>query len=220
MEAHCIDVEHIAEVAGLPDDHPQRRHVQSCPRCRSLVASYRAFLKAEPLPGSGVERARAVLDERIRADAERWAARAPAASQTREPWWRGWLKPAPLVATAAVAAIAAIMVWNARSPQESALRDANSTAAPFSLHDARVDAQSIHLSWTPMPGADGYEVRLYGPDLSEVYRHPATPQTEVDIPRASLPHDLPASLDLTWRVYALAGGDPVETSAPGSIRTR
>jgi hypothetical protein len=27
------------------------------------------------------------------------------------------------------------------------------------------------------------------------------------------------SLDLTWRVYALSGGDVIEASAPGSIRT-
>jgi hypothetical protein len=217
VEAHCIDVEQIGEVAALPEDHPQRRHAQSCPRCRSLVASYQDFLRAEAVAGSGVEKARAVLDARIRADAQRWAgARAPASSQS---WWRGWLKPAPLLAVAAVAAIAAVMVWNARSPEESALRDGDTAAQPFSLQAPRVDAESIHLSWTPMPGADGYQVRIYGPDLSEVYRHPATSQTDIVVPRSALPAGLPPSLDLTWRVYALSGGDQVEASAPGSIRT-
>ncbi|HEU4929795.1 MAG TPA: hypothetical protein VFU38_08190 [Candidatus Krumholzibacteria bacterium] len=219
MEAHCIDVEQIGEIVGLPEDHPQRRHALSCPRCRSLLASYREFVKAEPVGGSGVEKARAPLDDHIRAGAERWiASQAPASSQVREPWWRGWLKPAPLLATAAVAAIAAVMLWNARTPQEGALRDGNSGAQPFSLQPARVDAESIHLSWTPMPGADRYEVRLFGPDLSEIYRHPETAQTKVVIPRSALPSTLPPSLDLTWRVYALSGGDPLEASAPGSIR--
>ena len=218
MEAHCIDVERIGDVVSLPEDHPQQRHAQTCPRCRSLVASYREFLKAEPVANSGIAEARAVLDERIRGDAERWAARAPASLQSREPWWRGWLKPAPLVAAAAVAAIVSVIAWNSRAPHESTLRDDDGNAAPFALHEARVDPESIHLSWTPLPGADGYEVRVYGPDLSEVYRHPATSQTDMTVPRSALPASLPPSLDLTWRVYALSGGDQIAASAPGSIR--
>lgn len=227
MEAHCIDVERIGEVAELPDHHPDRRHAETCPRCRSLVESYRAFMKAESAEGSGVEKARAVLDARIRKEAERWVPSATRASSmtgspVREPWWRGFLKPAPMLAGAAVIAIAAVFVWTSRAPEEGVLRDDGAQAQLFALQETQVDDQSIHLSWTAMAGADAYQVRLYGPDLNEVYRHPDLAGTSVVIARSALSEnladDLTPSLDLTWRVYALSGGDVIEVSEPGSIR--
>jgi hypothetical protein len=217
VEAQCIDVEKIGEVIDLPEDHPRRRHAQTCPRCRSLVESYVEFMKAEHVEGSGLEKARGALDARIRQRAERWAPTQTSAL-SRAPWWRGLLKPAPLVAGLA-AAIAAVIVVTSRGPEQEVLRDDATQSQPFSLNDAHVDATgAIRLSWTAMAGADGYEVRIYGPDLSEVYRAPSTTETSAVIDRAALPANLPATLDLTWRVYALSGGDEIEVSAPGSIR--
>jgi len=219
MEAHCIDVESIGEVVDLPEDHPRRRHASECPRCRSLVESYLEFVQAEPVAGSGVEGARAVLAARIREGAERLIpSQARTSSISKEPWWRGFLRPAPAFAVVALVAVAA-MVWTSRQPQESVLRDDAVDAQPFSLQPSRVAGDAIHLSWTPMAGADGYQVRIYGPDLSEVYRHPETSETSAVVARSALPDGLPPTLDLTWRVYALSGGDVIETSAPGSIRT-
>ena len=123
-----------------------------------------------------------------------------------------------MLAGAAVVAIAAVFVWTSRAPQEGVLRDDGSQSQPFSLQAAQVDGQSIHLSWTAMAGADAYQVRLYGPDLNEAYRHPDLAGTSVVIDRSVLSDDLPPNLDLTWRVYALSGGDVIEVSAPGSIR--
>ena len=218
MEAQCIDVERIGEVVDLPEDHPRRRHAQTCPRCRSLVESYLAFMKAEHLEGSGLERARPVLDTRNREAADRWEPTRTSAL-SREPWWRGFLRPAPLLAGAAVAAIAAVIVVTSRGPEQEILRADAVDSQPFSLNEAQVDASgAIRLSWTAMSGADGYEVRIYGPDLSEVYRLPETRATTAIVDRTTLPADLPATLDLTWRVYALSGGDVIEVSAPGSIR--
>ncbi len=217
MEAQCIDVEKIGEVVDLPEDHPRRRHAQTCPRCRSLVESYLEFMKAEHVEGSGLEKARGVLDARLRQNAERWEA-TRTSSLSREPWWRGFLKPAPLLAGMA-AAIAAVIVVTSRAPEREVLRDDATQSQPFALNDARVDASgAIHLSWTVMPGADGYQVRIYGPDLSEILRLPETRETSAVVDRTALPDHLPATLDLTWRVYALSGGDEIEVSAPGSIR--
>ncbi|MCI0451051.1 MAG: hypothetical protein L0Z51_01525 [Candidatus Latescibacteria bacterium] len=220
MEAHCIDVERIGEITDLPTDHPDRQHAESCPRCRSLVGMYVEFMSAQPLEGSGLEQARRVLDARIREAAERWI---PAPTRSlrlaRAPWWRGLLRPAPLFAAATIL-VAAVALFTSRGPQESVLRDDAPVSHVFAPAPARIDADgNIALSWTPLPTADAYEVRIYGPDLSEVYRHPATAETSAFIPRSTLPADLPASLDLTWRVYALSGGDVIEAAAPGSIRT-
>lgn len=218
MEAQCIDVEKIGEVVDLPEDHPRRRHAQTCPRCRSLVESYLEFMKAEHVEGSRLEKARGALDARIRQNAERWEPTRTSAL-SRAPWWRGLLKPVPLLAGVAVAAIAAVIAVTSRGPEPEVLRDDASHAQPFSLNDAHVDASgAIHLSWSAMAGADGYQVRIYGPDLSEVYRLPETRETRAVVDRTALPDQLPATLDLTWRVYALSGGDEIEVSAPGSIR--
>ncbi len=221
MEAHCIDVERIGEVVDLPEDHPRRRHAQVCPRCRSLLESYVEFMKAEPLDGSRVENARPLLDARIREAAARWS---PSESRTsslaRDPWWRGLFKPAPMLATAAVVMVAAVFVWTStRNPEESVLRDDATQTTSFVPAPAEIDADgSMHLSWTPVPSADAYQVRIYGPDLVELARLPETAETSTVLARSVLPGDLPAALDLTWRVYALSGGDVIQESAPGSIR--
>lgn len=219
METQCIDVKRIGEIVDLAADHPERLHADSCPRCRSLVESYLAFMKAEVVAGSGVEKARKSLDRRIREDAEKWSpAETRSSSLAREPWWRGLWKPVPVLAGAAVV-VAALFVWTSRGPQEVVLRDDAAETQAFSLEPAEVGADgALSLSWTPMAGADRYHVRIYGPDLSEIYRTADVSETSAVIDRSALPADLPPSLDLTWRVYALSQGDVVEVSAPGSIR--
>jgi hypothetical protein len=71
-----------------------------------------------------------------------------------------------------------------------------------------------------MSGADQYQVRLYGPDFSEIFRSANTAATSMTIPPDRFAAKLPPTLDLTWRVFALSQGDVIATSAPGSIRTR
>lgn len=219
METQCIDVERIGEVVDLAADHPDRLHTGSCPRCRSLFESYLAFVKAEAVAGSGVEKARTSLDARIRDAAEKWTpAETRSSPLARGPWWRGLLQPAPILAGAAVV-IATVFVWTSRGPEEGVLRDDATEAQAFSLQPAQVGADGdVRLSWTPMAGADGYQVRIYGPDLSEIYRTANLSEASAVIDRSALPADLPATLDLTWRVYALSEGDVIEVSAPGSIR--
>jgi hypothetical protein len=220
MDDQCIDVERVAEILDLPADHPDRRHADECPRCRSLVASYRSFLRAEPVADSRIERARDLLDARIREAAQRWLpGEARTAPPPRPPWWRVFLRPAPVLAASA-ALVVVMVLWTTRSPEETVLRDDGKESRPFAVHTAEVGSDgSIRLSWNPMPGADQYEVRVYGPALGEVYRSPMTTETSLVVERVTLPADLPKTLDLTWRVYALSLGDVVEVSAPGSIRT-
>jgi hypothetical protein len=116
--------------------------------------------------------------------------------------------------------IAVVALWTSRGPEEMVLRDDATSAAAFVLHPAEIrNDGGIALSWSPMAGADRYQVRVYGPDLSEVYRSPDVAETSLLVDRSALPTDLPPALDLTWRVYGLSEGDIVGLSAPGSIRT-
>lgn len=217
MEVRCIEAEQIGDVLEFPDDHPVRRHADTCPRCRSLVASYRSFMDAGPVEGSDVGRARDALDKRIRAAASHWK---PAMAPGRSFRWQALLRPAPLLA-AGLVVVAAAVFWTSRGPEEGSLRDSAPEVQSFALNAAEVLPNgSIHLSWSARTGADQYHVRIYGPDFSEVYRSASTADTSLDIDRSALPANLPPTLDLTWRVFALSQGDVIATSAPGSIRTR
>lgn len=217
MEVRCIEAEQIGNVLEFPDDHPVRMHAETCPRCRSLVASYRSFMDAGPVEGADIGRARDMLDKRIRAGASRWK---PAMAPGRSFWWQALLRPAPLLAGGLVV-VAAAVFWTSRGPEEASLRDSAPETRAFSLDPAEILPNgSIHLSWSAMTGADQYHVRIYGPDFSEVYHSANTSDRSLEIDRSALPADLPATLDLTWRVFALSQGDVIATSAPGSIRTR
>jgi hypothetical protein len=221
MQTECIDGERIAEVSDLPADHPLRRHVADCPRCRNLLRSYQKFVLAEPVAGFAGDAALRTLDALIASKVgERSAASRPAQSTSRFSL-RGFLRPVPLLAAAAVCALVAVVVWRqSQGPDDILLRNESpSPAAALAPAEVRPDG-SILLSWTAVPGADAYQVRIYGPGFTEVYRHPDVAETSAVIDRSSLPSDLPPQLDLLWRVYALQSGDVVQVSDPGSIRTR
>ena len=113
MEARCVDIEHMGEVVELPADHPLRRHVEDCPRCRNVLRSYQKFVAAEPVTGFAIDAARRKLDALI--DTKVGERRPAASPQTSNgfslDWLRGFLRPAPLVAVAAVAIVAATLLW-------------------------------------------------------------------------------------------------------------
>jgi hypothetical protein len=219
-EIKCVDVERIGSVLEYPADHPVRRHTEECPRCRSLVQSYQAFLEASPAPGAGVTEARPRLDAAIRRGAD---AAFPAQARAPFPmksggWWRAWVRPVPALATALVVVAAAFLFWPRGEPT-SLLRESGQAADAWNLSVAAPTDGSVLLSWNEVAGADAYEVRIYGPELDELLRLPST-ATSVAVGRSAFPADLPAGADLTWVVTALRGGDVMQTSPPGSLRLR
>jgi len=221
MEARCVDIEGIAQVVDLPADDPVRQHGENCPRCRNLLRSYQKFVRADPVAGFSIEVARRELDALI---ASKVGEPSSASQKSSTGFWsllRGLVRPVPLFVTAAVAVVAAGVLWQqSREPEGIILREESTlqTGAPRQA-EVRPDG-SIYLSWAAVPGADAYEVRVYGPGLTEIYRHPDVVETSVVIDRSLLPADLPPTLDLMWRVYALQAGDVVKVSDPSSIRTR
>jgi hypothetical protein len=221
LETPCIDSEGIADVVELPADHPTRRHVEDCPRCRNLLRSYQKFVSAEPVAGAGIADAHHTLDALIASKVGKRSAVTRPSSMRLAGVFRGFLRPAPLVAAAAVCALVTVVVWQqSRGPESLRLRSQpTSQTSGLPPADVRPDG-SIHLSWAAVPGADAYQVRIYGPNFTEIYRHPSVAETSVVIDRSSLPSDLPPQLDVLWRVYALQTGDVIGTSEPGSIRIR
>jgi hypothetical protein len=118
MNGHaCPPIEGLLDLEALPAGHPWRRHLDACPRCRTLAAEYRAFLQAGPVP-AGADPASAELDlsafvhREIVAPASSDPLVAPARPEGREPGFPirfhafgRWLRPALLAAAAVLMAV-------------------------------------------------------------------------------------------------------------------
>ena len=213
MSPNCIEVERIADVEALAPDHPSRRHLEECPRCRSLWLSYQTFMAIEPVGGARPDAARLALAEFIR---RRMAGTLPAQRPTRftlRSLWAAPWRPIPLAAAAMIVVVAAVVLFRGGGRDEApVLRGDSGVTAALTLNDpTRLADGSIQFSWSAAAEADAYEVRVYGPDLAELARRPAT-GTSLVVEAGFLPAG-----ELTWRVVALHDGDVIETSAPASV---
>ena len=205
-------------IAGRSSAAPARRRLSALPKRPAFVPEVR-----RRRAGGGLRHRRRAPATR-RADRHQSGREAPAASpQTSNGFSLNWLRglrPAPLVAVAAVAVVAATLLWQqSRESEGILLRDESVTQSALPPAEVLADG-SIRLTWAAVPGADAYQIRIYGPSFTEIYRHPNVAETSALVERSSLPADLPPTLDLMWRVYALHAGDIIQTSDPGSIRTR
>ncbi|MDH4036171.1 MAG: hypothetical protein OEX18_12960 [Candidatus Krumholzibacteria bacterium] len=222
MEMKCVDVEHIGNVLEYPEDHPVRRHVADCPRCRTLAENFRAFMRAETTADAGLDRARVELDGAI----ARLAGRAlPAASPAergvkRMSWVRGLLRPMPaLAAVAVVVAVAAVVLTRDRGFETPVLRTQDGAGTAWLLHEPALRRDgAIVLSWEAVAGADAYQVGVFGVVLESLATLGPVLETSVVLDRSALPADLPDNADLTWRVIALRAGAQVAVSEPRSVR--
>jgi hypothetical protein len=215
LSPNCIDIERIAELSVLPESHELRRHADECPRCRSLLLSYRSFMEASATPGADVVSARRALEATIRSHArDPFPAAMPPAARRKRGGFRAMLfRPAPALAMAAVLVIAAIALWPRGDTETPVLRGESASRA-LELHAPEASGTGVHFSWSPFAGADSYEVLLFDDTLAEVHRATAAGTEYFLDPRAA---GLAAGTRLTWRVVARHGGDAIATSSPGSV---
>jgi hypothetical protein len=64
MSEECISVEELERVLELPGEHPRRRHLDGCARCRGLADMLGEFAAEAPAPP---ESGFADVDARLRA---------------------------------------------------------------------------------------------------------------------------------------------------------
>jgi hypothetical protein len=223
MDTKCVDVEHIGNVLEYPEDHPVRVHATTCPRCRTLVENYRAFMGAETTADAGLERARADLDATIASLGRRThpgTARVDPGVKHMS-WLRGLLRPMPALATAAIiVAVAAIVFTRGdRAIETPVLRTQGGADSAWHANEPALRRDgAIVFSWPPVAGADSYQVRVYGAALETLATLGPTPELSLVLDRSSLPGDLPDNADLTWRVIALRAGVELAVSDPRSVR--
>lgn len=228
MTDRCLGDEELAGLEGLPADDPRSRHVEACPRCRARLRSYREFMaEAEP-PASPREYAAraavsAALDREI-LGAEPRGASAPRRTHRRAWWnsspffaprWAPVLRPA--LAAAAVVLVAFGVMQLARQPGEGGPsgvlrgRSADGSAAVTAARVVLPDGRTA-VSWKRLPGADGYQVVLFGADLVELGRVEVADDSLMVLTAGRLPAAANREPALSCRVVAQRGGDEIARS--------
>jgi hypothetical protein len=218
MTNECVNIDRIAEVLDLSPDDPVRRHVERCPRCSSLLASYRAFIQAEAPAGADLARAEArlmdFLHERI-GDVE---PAPPSAEKT--PGDEGFfarlkgafvLRPA-WVAAALVVVAAAVLWWRPWVGEPPALRSTADSSQLEMQPPESLSGGAVRLSWQAAEGADQYRIVVYDQNLEVLARLDAGSATTYDLSRAVLPAGTPHAV--ICRIAALQDGDEIAGSAP------
>ncbi len=223
----CFDPRDAATVAGLPDDHPLRAHARECPRCRALLDSYAAFATGDPgdVPAADLADADArltrALANAIGAPAPAPTAARPAADRDPSVWERLW-HPAmrPALAFAALALVAGAIVWWPREGGHGGAPTMRGEARAGVLEVTRAEWAdgTLRLAWRPVAGAEDYELRCFSSALAEIGRVGPLTGDRADIATSRLP--AAAGDTLLVRVVALAGGDPIATSAARVIVRR
>ena len=191
MVNRCQPVENLAEILTLPSDDERRRHLEECPRCRTLARRFRDFLSPAPLPPEAdAEAASRALRERLTTalpelvpalESEDQRQEQPVTAHTRQWGWRPSRKSMrPLMAVAAVLVCCVglltvrhqLMEPGANGNLEHGsdvpvLRGEN--LAPASLVVADM-AQGFKLSWGQPTDTDAAELVLIDANLGEIAR--------------------------------------------------
>jgi hypothetical protein len=228
MNNGCIEIERIPEVLELPPDDSTRRHVEACPRCSAVLASYQAFLKEEITTGSDPDEADARLTsfleselgvlrkDRVAADEMDQAGKGflPRITKTF------YLHPVWIAALLVIiaAGLYGIFRWHPWTPEKTVLRGPSQadTSEQLTLGiPQKLSGGGIRLEWTPMAGADGYQVRFYDKGLNEIIRLEPTNETTMIVDRSMFPARAP--VELIWRVVALEQGDEIGSSDAVSL---
>ena len=209
----CLPMEDLGSLAELSPGDPRLVHVESCVRCRNLVASLRSF-RASPTRAD--ERLGAFLARELNLDQP-------------EPLWRrvfaGSMRPFLWPAAGAAAALCLVLLVasnqdNTAAPEHNVVRDASrQTNAGLALESPtyREDG-AAHLSWRKIPEADAYRVILYSPDLDELARFDAQAGTTLLIPARRLMAFASHGSEIMWQVQALSHGAELTSSRPAGLQ--
>jgi len=243
MNRSCIPPEDIGRVSGLPADSPERLHAESCPRCLSLMQSYRELLEDRSVPsGADVGGAGAHLRAAFRqaagmsaAPSRRSGAGALVGARMTVSGLRGrvldftrrLLRPSVLAtATAAVLLMVGVYAGYERfraGAGPDRLRGAETGqragGAPITLIEPRPrETGAVELSWRSVPGVASYEVVIMRGDLADLTRLGTGRDTTCVVRWADFhPAPSPGAL-LGWQVLGLRNGAAAARSPIGTLR--
>jgi hypothetical protein len=221
--------EEFERLMALPESDPARRAAMRSPDFDAWRRMHDEFASPGDAPLSPAELADAEgeLERRLAGTlATSGEPRHATGLPPREaPARRGlleWLRGAglrPALAAAALLAVSVLVVRvTTRAPQEAGVRDVPGAPAALTVSPPVRVASGIEFRWTPVAGADGYTLVLYGPDLREVMRREGLAEPRLVLAPGDLPPGLAPGDAIQVEVIALERGDPFATSPPLSTR--
>lgn len=184
-------------------------HVQACPMCSHIAASYREFIEAD-------------VREEEKADLQWIESRLHKQAPRRS--WFGWLGPSPLPRWAfSIAAILLIVAGSLqlrrmagpglRHPSEPGAAVVRSTQVHLVAPIGDVETIPAAFQWEPVDKAEAYEVQITEVDGTPLWTG-RTNQTKLNSAPDIQPFMLPRKA-LLWRVKALNGsGGVLAESSP------
>jgi hypothetical protein len=220
MAEACYSLEQLAELAVLAADDPRLAHLQACPRCRALLASYQNFMAPGPLPGAAraaaAERELTTVLEREILGPEKGGVagiepRSGLAQRILDLLTLPRLRPVLAVAAALLLILGLPKVidqHHGEAPQPVLRGQAPAEEGVVLSAEAVLQADgSVRFSWRPTSSADLYRLEFYTADLAEL-AHIATRSDSVFVLSAGI---LPGVADISaiayWRLGALSRGD-------------
>ena len=233
MSGSCVPVEELGRVARLPAGHPERRHLDDCTRCQTLLVMLKAFETQSDRPeDAGFEAAdpqlRATIEGLLREELARAESppvrdpyvRRPATNRTG--LWPRLARPRLALAFAALIAVsgAGVVLWRLHEPP-TAMR-----AVPSQLPGGTVFASEpavqvvggVELRWGEVPGATGYRVVFLDSTLHELARLEPADERAVRLMSNALPAGLVHGATVGWQVEALAGNDRLARTRTRALR--
>lgn len=201
----CFEPREIARALDLPEGDPGRRHLDRCPRCRSLVLAYYEFMETPDAVDIEFSTADRDLQGRM---AEAFTDR----PNGHRPWWRvEWPRPIWATAFVALAAAAALLLTGNLNrlgggdppPEGGVLRGED----PGSGFVAERKAGALALSWAADPSADETVIVFYDKVMGEI-GHTATRGSRLDLAAGD-----PRAAAAYCRLLRLAEGDTLRRSA-------
>jgi hypothetical protein len=202
MSEKCISPAEMGGLLAASADDPRWVHVNQCPGCRTLAASYRAFLDGNPaLADSDAD---AELDRRLAAEIQ---LQPTVVGKTRS--WRGPIFGASL-AMAAVLATIVILTGRPMAPNSHSIvirGQQSPEGTVMATHPVQVlPGGKLRLTWSPVPEIETYAVRLVAGDLAEKDRWIVEADTVLTIRMPAGMSPGGAGGDLYWQVEALQSG--------------
>jgi hypothetical protein len=224
MSHRCIDESQLDRLLELADDHPERREVNSCVRCRTLLAQYAAFKTGHVPDEAEYKSAESALDdykESLLSDSTQVK---PSAQRLSRSIWSSFRRPRTrliLGATAVVVLFVTVITWAPWSEREIVLRsESPESEHRIELPDLRFDdTGTVELNWPRVRGADTYRVLIHTTSFEQIFSK-STSDSLLILAIDDLPSDLDANEILQWRIEAFRGGEIIDTSLPGVILGR
>jgi hypothetical protein len=215
-----IDMDAVVESIGRGE---KPAHLDNCPRCRALVASYRAFMEPPDVPeGSNVPAALAEIRVPGLPPLTGAVPRTPEASR-RAPWWsrlkidNPWLRPVWAIGMAVILVVAYHQLGpNAGHNRPSHVMRGEIPGTPAivdPLPPARGADGGMVLAWKGVPKADSYLVVFYRADLTEIGRWRVSKQPKLMLPAADSSR-LAADGPLYWQIRAIRAQTEIGRSSP------